>query len=174
MTIYVNGWYGQGVYQADDVVLDGAPGQGQPPAAPTGLTGTGNATTASLSWSASSGATGYNVYRNGTRVATATGTTFSETPGTGTHSYQVSATNASGESAQVGRGLGDGRHRPAAAPGRAFGAGRHRQRHERLAEVERLLGRDRLQRLPQRDEGGHAHRGLLHRHSRARGRTATR
>ncbi|MGS2648447.1 carbohydrate binding domain-containing protein [Streptosporangium sp. LJ11] len=102
VTIHVNGWYGQGVYQADDVVLDGAPGQGQPPAAPTGLTGTGNATTASLSWTASSGATGYNVYRDGTRVGTATGTTFSETPGTGTHSYQVSATNASGESARSG------------------------------------------------------------------------
>jgi len=102
VTIYVNGWYGQGVYQADDVVLDGAAGQGQPPAAPTGLTGTGNATTASLSWSASSGATGYNVYRNGTKVGTVTGTTFSETPGAGTHSYQVSATNASGESARSG------------------------------------------------------------------------
>ncbi|MDP9845948.1 carbohydrate binding domain-containing protein [Streptosporangium lutulentum] len=102
VTIYVNGWYGQGVYQADDVVLDGAAGQGQPPATPTGLTGTGNATTASLSWSASAGATAYTVYRNGTRVGTATGTTFSESPGTGTHSYQVSATNASGESARSG------------------------------------------------------------------------
>ncbi|MER5650631.1 glycosyl hydrolase family 18 protein [Streptosporangium sp. NPDC002524] len=102
VTIYVNSWYGQGAYQADDVVLDGAPGQGQPPAAPTGLTGTGNATTASLSWGASPGATGYNVYRNGTRVGTATGTTFSENPGTGTHSYQVSATNAAGESARSG------------------------------------------------------------------------
>ncbi|MEU4829334.1 glycosyl hydrolase family 18 protein [Streptosporangium sp. NPDC023615] len=100
VTIHVNGWYGQGAYQADDVVLDGAPGQGQPPAAPTGLTGTGNATAASLSWTASPGATGYNVYRNGTRVGTATGTTFSETPGTGTHAYQVSATNAAGESAR--------------------------------------------------------------------------
>ncbi|MGC5012393.1 carbohydrate binding domain-containing protein [Streptosporangium sp. DT93] len=100
VTIHVNGWYGQGAYQADDVVLDGAPGQGQPPAAPTGLTGTGNATTASLSWTASSGATGYAVYRGGTRVGTATGTTFSENPGTGTHAYQVSATNAAGESAR--------------------------------------------------------------------------
>ncbi|MGW0592236.1 carbohydrate binding domain-containing protein [Streptosporangium sp. NPDC002607] len=102
VTIYVNGWYGQGTYQADDFVLDGQPGQGQPPAAPTGLTGTGNVTTASLSWNASSGATGYNVYRNGTKVGSATGTTFSETPGAGTHSYQVSATNASGESAKSG------------------------------------------------------------------------
>ncbi|MFF5250023.1 chitinase [Streptosporangium sp. NPDC000095] len=102
VTIYVNGWYGQGVYQADDVVLDGAAGQGQPPAAPAGLTGTGNATTASLSWSASSGATGYNVYRNGTKVGAPTGTTYTDSPGAGTHSYQVSATNASGESARSG------------------------------------------------------------------------
>ncbi|MFI6513888.1 carbohydrate binding domain-containing protein [Streptosporangium sp. NPDC050855] len=100
VTIHVNGWYGQGAYQADDVVLDGAPGQGQPPATPTGLTGTGNATVASLSWAASPGATGYTVYRNGAKVGTTTGTTFSETPGTGTHAYQVSATNAAGESAR--------------------------------------------------------------------------
>ena len=30
VTIYTSGWYGQGAYQADDVVLDGPPGTGTP------------------------------------------------------------------------------------------------------------------------------------------------
>ncbi|MEV0588371.1 glycosyl hydrolase family 18 protein [Nonomuraea sp. NPDC050310] len=98
VTVHVNGWYGQGAYQADDLVLDGPPGQGQPPAAPTGLTGSGTVTTATLSWTASAGATGYNVYRNGSKVGTATGTTYAENPSPGSYSYQVSAVNAAGES----------------------------------------------------------------------------
>ncbi|GAA3508765.1 chitinase [Streptosporangium album] len=101
VTVYVNGWYGQGAYQADDIVLDGEAGQGQqPPAAPTGLTSTSTRTNAVLSWTASAGATGYNVYRNGAKVATATGTTYTETPPQGTYTYQVSAVNAAGESAR--------------------------------------------------------------------------
>ncbi|MFB9878303.1 carbohydrate binding domain-containing protein [Planobispora siamensis] len=100
VTIYVNGWYGQGAYQADDVVLDGPPGEGQAPPAPTGLSGTGGVTTATLRWNAVEGATGYNVYRNGTRVGTVTGTTYSENPPPGSHQYQVTATNAAGESSR--------------------------------------------------------------------------
>ncbi|MEV7907843.1 carbohydrate binding domain-containing protein, partial [Streptomyces anulatus] len=65
VTIYVNSWYGQGAYQADDIVLDGEAGQGQPPAVPTGLTGTSTPSSATLNWTASAGATSYNVYRDG-------------------------------------------------------------------------------------------------------------
>ncbi|NEE29472.1 chitinase, partial [Streptomyces sp. SID7982] len=55
-----------------------------------------------LSWNAVSGASGYNVYRGGTKVATATGpsaTVTGLTPSTA-YSFQVSATNAAGESAK--------------------------------------------------------------------------
>ncbi|MBG0828636.1 carbohydrate binding domain-containing protein [Planomonospora sp. ID67723] len=98
VTIHVNGWYGQGAYQADDIVLDGPPGAGQAPPAPTGLTGTGTVTTATLKWNAVEGATGYTVYRNGAKVATVTGTAHTENPQPGTYDYQVTASNAAGES----------------------------------------------------------------------------
>ncbi|NUT38569.1 MAG: chitinase [Thermoactinospora sp.] len=100
VTVHVNGWYGQGAYHADDIVLDGPPGQGQPPAVPTGLTGTGGMNQARLTWTAVTGATGYNVFRNGTRVGSATEAAYTDNPSPGTHSYRVSATNAAGESAQ--------------------------------------------------------------------------
>ncbi|GAA2860789.1 glycoside hydrolase family 18 protein [Streptosporangium fragile] len=103
VTIYVNGWYGQGAYQADDIVLDGPAGQGQPPAAPTGLTATVSGTSVALKWTASSGATGYHVYRNGTKVAGPTGTAYTDSPGAGTHAYQVTAHNSTGESARSGQ-----------------------------------------------------------------------
>ena len=69
------------------------------PPAPT-LTSTGmTSTTASLSWNAvtdSAGVTGYNVYRNGTRIASVTGTTYTDTgltPST-EYSYTVYAVDA--------------------------------------------------------------------------------
>ncbi|MBC7643734.1 MAG: poly(3-hydroxybutyrate) depolymerase PhaZ, partial [Thermoleophilia bacterium] len=71
---------------------------------PSGLTvGSTTATTAALTWSTVSGATGYNVYRNAAKV-TATPLTSASYTDTGlaastTYSYQVSATGASGESA---------------------------------------------------------------------------
>ncbi|MFF4410880.1 carbohydrate binding domain-containing protein [Streptosporangium sp. NPDC001559] len=185
VTIYVNSWYGQGAYQADDIVLDGPPPHGIParpiiqkvtntpssatldwtdsewatsynvyrdgvkavttttsnytdvgqpagphvyevtavnaagesgksdpvtvifgndtpqvPAAPTGLTGTGSVTTATLKWNASEGATSYNVYRDNAKVGSATTTTYAESPQPGSHDYQVTAVNSVGESAR--------------------------------------------------------------------------
>ena len=81
--------------------------QGVKPPAPTGLSVTPSASTQlSLSWTASAGATGYNVKRATTSggpysvVGTPTGTTFTDTgltDGT-TYYYVVSASNAAGES----------------------------------------------------------------------------
>ncbi|RSO01679.1 chitinase [Streptomyces sp. WAC 05379] len=104
VTIYTHGWYGTGAYQADDISLVG-PGvdAGQPPAAPSGLkTGAIAATSIALSWSPVAGATGYAVYRNGTKVQTATGTSATVgglTPSTA-YSFQVAAVNDAGESAK--------------------------------------------------------------------------
>ncbi|MEV5913809.1 glycoside hydrolase family 18 protein [Streptomyces chartreusis] len=104
VTIYTHGWYGTGAYQADDISLVG-PGvdAGQPPAAPTGLrTGAIAATSVALSWSPVAGATGYAVYRNGTKVQTVTGTSATVgglTPSTA-YSFQVAAVNDAGESAK--------------------------------------------------------------------------
>jgi chitodextrinase len=77
-------------------------GTGTPPPTPTGLTVTGvTSTSVSLAWNASAGATGYKVYR-GTSVTTVTGTsaTIGGLAASTTYSFQVSATNASGESAR--------------------------------------------------------------------------
>ena len=58
----------------------------------------------SLSWSAVSGATSYNVYRNGTKVGTSSGTSYTDTGLTAStaYSYQVSASNSVGEGAKSG------------------------------------------------------------------------
>ncbi|MEV7416707.1 glycoside hydrolase family 18 protein [Streptomyces sp. NPDC089919] len=106
VTVYVNGWYGQPAHYADDLTLTGpAPdgGQTQPPAAPTGLSA-GQATSSSvtLNWSASAGATGYKVHRDGAAPLAVTGTSATVTglaPST-SYTFQVSATNAAGESAK--------------------------------------------------------------------------
>ncbi|MFC7243867.1 fibronectin type III domain-containing protein [Catellatospora aurea] len=75
------------------------------PPTPTGLAVTGTTNTSvSLSWSASSGATGYRVYEGTTQVATGTGTTatVSGLATCSAHAYTVAAYNASGESAKSG------------------------------------------------------------------------
>ena len=78
------------------------------PAAPTGLGSTASTSLVSLSWTGSSGATSYNVYRgttaggeSGTAIATGvTGTTYADanvTNGT-TYYYKVAAVNSAGTS----------------------------------------------------------------------------
>ncbi|MFD6419044.1 chitinase [Streptomyces sp. NPDC060194] len=106
VTIYTHGWYGTPAYNADDISLFGPGGgttQPQPPAPPAGLTaGAVTSSSAALSWSPSSGATSYAVYRNGTKAATVSGTSATLTglsPSTA-YSLQVTASNADGESAK--------------------------------------------------------------------------
>ncbi|MEU2259756.1 glycosyl hydrolase family 18 protein [Streptomyces sp. NPDC019645] len=109
VTVYTHGWYGQPAYVADDVSVFGPDGGGggdpDPvvPPTPGGLTaGAVTSSSVALSWSGSSGATGYHVYRNGTRIQSVTGTSTTVTGLAASTSYQfqVSATNAAGESAK--------------------------------------------------------------------------
>jgi Fibronectin type III domain len=107
VTIFVHGWYGQPTYFADDLSLAGPPGSGgggnTVPAAPAGLSVTGTtSSSASLSWSASTGATGYNVYQNGTKVSSVTGTsaTIAGLAASTSFTFAVTATNSAGESAK--------------------------------------------------------------------------
>ncbi|KUL63842.1 chitinase [Streptomyces sp. NRRL S-1521] len=108
VTVYTHGWYGQSAYYVDDVSVLGPDGGGgtdpvEIPAAPAGLkAGTATSTSVDLSWTPVSTATGYTVYRDGTKVASAGGASATVTglaPET-TYSFQVSATNAAGESAK--------------------------------------------------------------------------
>lgn len=72
------------------------------PSAPTGVRATAGATDVALSWDPVPGADAYRVYRDGTLVASPTGTSTSDTgltPGT-TYSYAVAATNEVGTSAR--------------------------------------------------------------------------
>ncbi|MCE3034206.1 chitinase [Streptomyces sp. CMSTAAHL-2] len=109
VTVYTHGWYGQAAYYADDVSLYGPDGGGTGggttpptvPAAPTGLAVSATTSSStSLTWSTSSGATGYNVYENGAKVSSTTGTsaTLTGLSAATSYSFQVTATNAAGES----------------------------------------------------------------------------
>ncbi|MFZ3554385.1 chitinase [Streptomyces sp. BH055] len=106
VTVYTHGWYGQSAYYVDDVNVFGPDGGGGSdpvvvPAAPTGLAaGATTASSVGLSWSPVSNATGYNVYRDGTKVAAVTGasTTVTGLTADTSYSFQVTATNAAGES----------------------------------------------------------------------------
>ncbi|QNE20315.1 chitinase [Kribbella qitaiheensis] len=77
-------------------------GGGTVPGAPGGLSGTSTSSSVSLSWSAASGATSYSVYRNGSKVGSPTGTSYTDSGLTAntSYSYQVSASNAAGEGAK--------------------------------------------------------------------------
>ncbi|MFF9492270.1 chitinase [Streptomyces flaveolus] len=110
VSVYTHGWYGQSAYHVDDVSVygpDGGGGSQEPdptvPAAPAGLSVSGTtSSSASLAWNAVSGATGYNVYRDGTKVTAVTGTSATVTglAASTSYSFQVTATNAAGESAR--------------------------------------------------------------------------
>ncbi|MEW2048291.1 glycoside hydrolase family 18 protein [Streptomyces sp. NPDC005476] len=107
VTVYTHGWYGQAAYYADDVSVYGPDGGGggdpapTVPGAPGGLTVSGTTSSSvSLSWNAVSGATGYSVYRGGTKVTAVTGTSATVTglAASTAYSFQVTAANAAGES----------------------------------------------------------------------------
>ncbi|MFD7261929.1 carbohydrate binding domain-containing protein [Streptomyces sp. NPDC059874] len=111
--VYLNGWYGQGTYHADDVTLDGPGGatDTQAPTVPGGLTSTGKtSTSAALAWTASTdnvGVTGYDVYQGGALVATATGTSATVTglaPAT-SYTFTVRARDLAGNSSAASAGV---------------------------------------------------------------------
>jgi lysophospholipase L1-like esterase len=97
---------GHGIF-ANLTVTSGS-GGGSAPAAPTGLAATAGNAQVVLNWTASSGATGYNVYRGTTpggesTTAIATGVTSTSFTNTGltngtAYYYKVTATNSSGTS----------------------------------------------------------------------------
>jgi hypothetical protein len=110
MVLQKNSTAGQ-QFEIDDMSLDTQAGGGTVPAPPTNLSATATtATSVSLTWTASSGATSYNVYRatgtsppaaNATPRATGvTGTSFTDNTvaASTTYTYQVTAVNAAGES----------------------------------------------------------------------------
>jgi hypothetical protein len=100
-------------------------GGGTVPGAPSGLSGTASGTSVNLNWSAASGATSYNIYRNGAKVGTSSGTSYTDSglAATTTYSYQVSGSNGAGEgpksntaSATTGTGGGGNNASRKAAP----------------------------------------------------------
>ena len=108
------GWYGadfdqktgvqaKAIMAMVDRILGGQSGGGGIPPTPTQLavTGTTNASI-TLGWSASAGATRYNVYRDDGKVQSTSATSFTDggLPAGTTHSYAVSALDAAGESAR--------------------------------------------------------------------------
>lgn len=73
------------------------------PATPTGLAVQSvTNTTVALTWTATSGATSYNVFRNGVQVGTSNTNAYTDTGLTAntTYTYKISATNVKGTSAQ--------------------------------------------------------------------------
>ena len=107
VSVYTHGWYGQAAYYADDISVYGPDGGGGSdpaptvPATPTGVTvPSTTSSSVSLAWSAVSGATGYNVYRSGTKITAVTGTSATVTglAASTSYSFQVTATNSAGES----------------------------------------------------------------------------
>ncbi|MGW9398392.1 chitinase [Streptomyces sp. NPDC055642] len=109
VTVYTHGWYGQAAYHVDDLSVFGPDGGGGGDPEPTvpgtpgglGVSGT-TSSSVSLAWNAVSGATGYTVYRDGTKVTAVSGTSATVTglAASTSYSFQVAASNAAGESAK--------------------------------------------------------------------------
>ncbi|NGO78789.1 chitinase [Streptomyces sp. YC504] len=107
VTVYTHGWYGQQPYLVDDVSVVGPDGGGggdpDPviPVSPSGLSVSGTTSSSvSLAWSPVANATGYNVYRDGTKVQSVSGSSATVTglAADTSYTFQVTATNAAGES----------------------------------------------------------------------------
>ncbi|MFI2423863.1 chitinase [Streptomyces sp. NPDC018955] len=107
VTVYTHGWYGQAAYHVDDLSVFGPDGGGggdpEPtvPGTPGGLSVSGTTpSSVSLAWNTVSGATGYTVYRDGTKVTAVSGTSATVTglAADTSYSFRVAATNAAGES----------------------------------------------------------------------------
>ncbi|WP_113704283.1 chitinase [Nonomuraea lactucae] len=105
VTVYVNGWYGQPPYLADDVVLDGPGGtpDTQPPTVPANLTvGGPTSSSLTLNWSASTDDSGsvarYEISRdNGAPVSvTSTSHTATGLAASTTYRFKVRACDAAG------------------------------------------------------------------------------
>ena len=103
VSIFVHGWYGQPTYYLDDVSLTGPGGSSSVPSAPSSLSVTGTtSSSASLSWSSPGGTvSGYNIYRNGSKVGTTTSTSYTDSglSASTKYTYSVTAYNSIGESA---------------------------------------------------------------------------
>jgi hypothetical protein len=70
-----------------------------PPSAPSGLTIPSPTATPSLTWSAVSGASSYNIYRDGTMIDNSSSVSYTDnTASVGSHNYYVTAVNSAGES----------------------------------------------------------------------------
>ncbi|MFD5557731.1 chitinase [Streptomyces sp. NPDC127068] len=106
VNVYTHGWYGAAAYFVDDVSVFGPDGGGGGeetviPVPPTDVA-VGGATKSSLdvSWKPVANATGYNVYRDGVKVQSVSGASAVVT-GLAVdteYTFQVTATNAAGES----------------------------------------------------------------------------
>ncbi|MDT0566433.1 glycosyl hydrolase family 18 protein [Streptomyces sp. DSM 3412] len=148
VTVHTHGWYGQAAYLVDDVSVfgpDGGGGGDQPPtvpSAPAGVTVSGSTSSSvSLSWNPVSGASGYHVYRGGTKVQSVTGTSATVTglAASTSYTFQVTATNAAGESARSATVTGT----TTATPGGGTGVPKHAvtgywQNFDNGAAVQRL------------------------------------
>ena len=148
-----------------------------PPAAPTNLTATPGDAQVTLTWTASTGATGYNVMRgttNGgpyTQLAAATSPTYTDssvTNGTAYY-YVVSALSAAGESANSaqasanasGSGRDSGSTDQSHGDARRYASKPHLVREQRRDELQRQACNH--QRRPVRANRG-VHLNLLYRH----------